>query len=368
MGLSCGIVGLPNVGKSTLFNALLAAEAANVQNYPFCTIEPNRGRIAVPSDAFTKLVSCIEPDKSIPNFIEIVDIAGLVRGASRGEGLGNKFLSHIREVDALLHLVRCFSSSRVLHVEEQPDALRDAELLETELLLSDLARLEPIFEQHKKRARGGASSELKREQALLERLSISLNDGKPARSLLADGLIDEEDFKFFKSLCLLSAKPMLYVCNVGEGGADEASFVKAMEAKASQDGASLICMSALVEAELVGMTREDRQSLLANPDQASGLERAAKILFELLDLLTFFTAGKQEVRAWTLRKGESAYDAAGKIHSDFQQGFIRAETLDYTTLLEYKSFEAAREAGKVRQEGRDYIVAENEVLLFRFNV
>ncbi len=368
MGFSCGIVGLPNVGKSTLFNALLAAEVANVQNYPFCTIEPNRGRIAVPSDAFDKLVSCIEPHKAIPNFIEIVDIAGLVRGASRGEGLGNKFLSHIREVDAILHLVRCFSSSRVLHVEEQPDALRDAEILETELLLSDLSRLEPMFEQYKKRARGEASRELKREQVLLERLSASLNDGKPARNLLADGSLDEEDFKFLKNLGLLSAKPMLYVCNVGEGGASEMSFIKAMESKAARDGASLISMSALVEAELVGLTSEERQSLLANPDQPSGLERAAKILFELLDLLPFFTAGKQEVRAWTLCKGQTAYDAAGKIHSDFQQGFIRAETLDYETLLAYKSFEAAREAGKVRQEGRDYVVAENEVLLFRFNV
>ncbi len=368
MGFSCGIVGLPNVGKSTLFNALLAAEIANVQNYPFCTIEPNRGRIAVPSLAFDSLVECIEPDKAIPNFIEIVDIAGLVKGASKGEGLGNKFLAHIREVDAILHLVRCFASAKVLHVEQQADALRDAEILETELLLADISRLEPLLASQAKRARGATSRSLKREQALLELVNATLNEGRSARSLITKGAIDEEDYDFFKNLGLLSAKPMLYVCNIGEGGESEVAFVQAMEKKAAKEGAKLIRLSAIVEAELVGLTREERASLLADPDQPSGLECAAKTLFELLDLLPFFTAGKQEVRAWTLKRGQTAYDAAGKIHSDFQRGFIRAETIDHKTLLNYKSFEAAREVGKVRQEGKDYIVAENDVLLFRFNV
>ncbi len=366
MGCSCGIVGLPNVGKSTLFNALLALEAANVQNYPFCTIEPNRGRIPVPSRAFDDLVAGVQPQKAVPNFVEIVDIAGLVRGASKGEGLGNKFLSHIREVDVLLHLVRCFPSSRVLHVEKSPDALRDAELLEVELLLADLTRLEGLRGQGAKRARGVLSREEKRQHAILKQLEDLLNGGKPARTLE----VDADDVAFVRGLGLLTAKPMLYVCNVGDGGEGEEAFVKAIEERAAAGGSEVLRLSAIEEAELAVLSEEDRVSLLGDDDKkrVSGLEQAAVVLFRLLELRTFFTAGKQEVRAWTLRRGQTAFDAAGKLHSDFQRGFICAETIDVATLLLHGSFEQAREAGKVRQEGRGYIVRDEDVLLFRFNV
>ena len=369
MGCSCGIVGLPNVGKSTLFNALLALEAANVQNYPFCTIEPNRGRIPVPSRAFDALVAGIQPDKAVPNFVEVVDIAGLVRGASKGEGLGNKFLSHIREVDVLLHLVRCFPSSRVLHVEKSPDALRDAELLEVELLLADLTRLEGLKAQGAKRARGVLSREEKRQHELLKQLSDLLNEGKPARSLT----LDEDDASFVKGLGLLTAKPMLYVCNVGNAGSEEEqqeeqAFVKAIEERAERADSAVLRLSAIEEAELAVLSDEERASLLGIETRTSGLEQAASVLFRMLELVTFFTAGKQEVRAWTLKRGQTAFAAAGKIHSDFQRGFICAETIEVETLLKHGSFEQAREAGKVRQEGKSYTVKDEDVLLFRFNV
>ena len=365
MGCSCGIVGLPNVGKSTLFNALLALEAANVQNYPFCTIEPNRGRIPVPSRAFDDLVEGIQPQKVVPNFVEIVDIAGLVRGASKGEGLGNKFLSHIREVDVLLHLVRCFPSSRVSHVEKSPDALRDAELLEVELLLADLTRLEGLLAQAAKRARGVLSREEKRQHEIIRQLTDLLNEGKPARSLT----LDADDALFVKGLGLLTAKPMLYVCNVGDAsGQEEQAFVKAIEQRAARAGSEVLRLSAIEEAELAVLEEEERKSLLGEQTRASGLEQAAVVLFRMLELVTFFTAGKQEVRAWTLRRGETAFAAAGKIHSDFQKGFICAETIEVKTLLKHGSFEQAREAGKVRQEGKGYVVRDEDVFLFRFNV
>ncbi len=356
---------MPNVGKSTLFNALQATEAANVQNYPFCTIEPNRGRIPVPNRAFDALVAAVRPAKAVPNFVEIVDIAGLVRGASKGEGLGNKFLSHIREVDVLLHLVRCFPSSRVLHVEQSPDADRDADLLEVELLLADLARLEGMIGQAAKRARGVLSREEKRQHEILKQLRDLLADAKPARACA----LDEEDASFVKSLGLLTAKPMLYVCNVGgEGGEKEEAFVKAIEKRAERADSGVLQLSAIEEAELAALSEEERASLLGEQARASGLEQTASVLFRMLELETFFTAGKQEVRAWTLKRGQTAFDAAGKIHSDFQKGFICAETIGVETLLQYGSFEQAREAGKVRQEGKGYVVKDEEVFLFRFNV
>ena len=365
MGCSCGIVGLPNVGKSTLFNALLALEAANVQNYPFCTIEPNRGRIPVPNNAFEKLVEGIRPQRAVPNFVEIVDIAGLVRGASKGEGLGNKFLSHIREVDVLLHLVRCFSSSRVLHVEQSPDAERDADLLEVELLLADLARLEGLLAQAAKRARGVLSREEKRQHEILKQLTELLNEGEPARNLT----LDADDVPFVRGVGLLSAKPMLYVCNVGDADVEEERvFVKAIEQKASRGRSEVLTLSAIEEAELAVLDEEERKSLLGEQVRSSGLERTAATLFRMLELVTFFTASKKEVRAWTLKRGQTAWDAAGKIHSDFQKGFICAETIDVETLLKHGSFEHAREAGKVRQEGKGYVVQNEDVFLFRFNV
>ena len=365
MGCSCGIVGLPNVGKSTLFNALLAAETANVQNYPFCTIEPNRGRIPVPHRAFDALVASVRPDKAVPNFVEIVDIAGLVKGASKGEGLGNKFLAHIREVDVLLHLVRCFPSSRVLHVEETPDAARDAELLEVELLLADLARVEGLLAQAAKRARGVLSREEKRQHEILTQLKDLLNRGEAARKLA----IDDDDLPFLKGVGLLTAKPMLYVCNIGDGGSEqETAFVKAIEERALRTGCEVLRLSAIEEAELAVLSEAERASLLGEEVRVSGLERAASVLFRMLELVTFFTAGKKEVRAWTVKRGQSAFDAAGKIHSDFQKGFICAETIDADALLAYGSFEQAREAGKVRQEGRGYVVKNEDVFLFRFNV
>ena len=365
MGFNCGIVGLPNVGKSTLFNALTSTQAAEAANYPFCTIEPNRGRVGVPDDRLSRLAEIGKSAKVIPTQLEFVDIAGLVRGASKGEGLGNQFLGHIREVDAILHVLRCFDGE-VTHVEASVDPVRDAQTVETELLLSDLESVERRIQAAVKRARG-ADSDAKAELALLERILPVLQDGQPARSIART--VDEEPI--FRRLQLLSAKPILYVCNVNE---EEAATGNAYAAKvadmAAAEGARSVVISAAIEAEVAQLTDPDEKAafLAAMGLEEPGLNKVIRAGYALLSLITFFTVGPKEARAWTVATGATAPEAAGVIHSDFQRGFIRAETVDYDTFVAQGGEQACRDAGKMRQEGKDYVTRDGDVFLFRFNV
>jgi len=366
MGFRCGIVGLPNVGKSTLFNALTETQAAQAANYPFCTIEPNVGQVGVPDPRLDKLAEIAKSAKTIPTQLSFVDIAGLVRGASKGEGLGNQFLGNIREVDAIVHVLRCFENDDIQHVENKVDPIADAETVETELLLSDLESLEKrVPAAQKKAAQGDKESKL--IASVLGQALELLREGKPARLTKP---ADEEEQRVFRQAQLLTAKPVLYVCNVEEEAAAEGNaFSARVFEKAAAEGASAVIVSAAIEAELVGMESEERLDFLKEMGLGeTGLARIIRAGYELLDLLTFFTVGPKEARAWTVHKGAKAPEAAGEIHSDMQRGFIRAETIAYDDFVSLGGEAAARDAGKLRQEGKDYVVHDGDVLHFKFNV
>ncbi len=366
MGFNCGIVGLPNVGKSTLFNALTETAAAEAANYPFCTIEPNTGRVAVPDPRLDALASLAGSATVIPTQLEFVDIAGLVRGASKGEGLGNQFLANIREVDAIAHVLRCFDDSEITHVDGSVDPLRDAATVETELMLADIDSLERRMAALVKKTRGG-DADAKRDLAMMEKLFAGLSDGVPARRVA--GLSDDETRRL-PQMQLLSAKPVLYVCNVAEGDAATGNdHSQAVAAYAEKDGAAHVVVSAAIEAEITQLDADDKAEFLAELglDEA-GLARLIRAGYGLLDLLTFFTAGPKEARAWTVAAGSSAPEAAGAIHTDFQRGFIRAETISFDDYIACKGESGARDAGKLRIEGADYKVVDGDVFHFRFNV
>ena len=365
MGFNCGIVGLPNVGKSTLFNAITGTAAAAAENYPFCTIEPNVGRVPVPDPRLDQVTEVAGAAKTVLTQLEVVDIAGLVRGASRGEGLGNRFLGAIREVDAILHVLRCFEGGAVAHVEGRVDPVRDVELVETELLLADLGSLERRVEGLTKRARGG-DAEAKAQLALIERILPDMQAERPARLLQPT----PEERAHLDTLQLLSAKPILYICNVDEGSAAHGNaFSAAVATRAAADGAGVVVVAAAIEAEIAALSPHERLEYVhALGLEQPGLERLIVAGHRLLDLITFFTAGPKEARAWTIRRNTRAQDAAGVIHSDFQRGFICAEIAPWDEFVRYGGEAGMREAGRLRQEGRDYIIQDGEVVRFRFNV
>jgi hypothetical protein len=365
MGFRCGIVGLPNVGKSTLFNALTATAAAASANYPFCTIEPNIGRVPVPDARLDKLAALAKSAKELPTQLEFVDIAGLVRGASKGEGLGNQFLANIREVDAIAHVLRCFESGDITHVEGSVDPLRDADTVETELMLADMDSLEKRVNAAQKKARGN-DKEAKAQLEVMEPILALLRDGKPGRVFKPSA----EQAEIVRQLQLLTTKPVLYVCNVEEGSAaDGNALSKKVAEKAAREGASSVVISAAIEAEVALLPEGDREEFLDSLGlKETGLTRVIRAGYALLGLITFFTAGPKESRAWTVRKGAKAPEAAGAIHTDFERGFICAETIAYDDYVACGSEQAAKDAGKMRQEGRDYVVKDGDVMLFRFNV
>jgi GTP-binding protein YchF len=364
MGFNCGIVGLPNVGKSTLFNALTATVAAQAANYPFCTIEPNVGRVAVPDKRLTKLAEIGKSQKIVPTSLEFVDIAGLVRGASKGEGLGNQFLANIREVDAIVHVLRCFEDGDVTHVEGSVDPVRDAETVETELMLADLDSLTKRVPMLQKKAKSN-DKQAAADLELIEPLIAALEAGKPARTAIPKG--EEEAVK---RLNLMTSKPVLYVCNVEEAAAATGNAHAARVAEmAAAQGARHVIISAAIEAEVSQLPEEDRAGFLADLGlEDSGLDRIIRAGFGLLGLITYFTVGPKEARAWTIVQGTKAPGAAGVIHGDFERGFIAAETVAFDDYVAYKGEAGAKEAGKLRVEGKEYVVKDGDVLLFRFNV
>ena len=364
MGFNCGIVGLPNVGKSTLFNALTQTAAAQAANYPFCTIEPNVGRVAVPDARLQTIAKIGKSQKIVPTSLEFVDIAGLVRGASRGEGLGNQFLGNIRETDAIVHVLRCFEDGDVTHVEGSVDPIRDAETIETELMLADLDSLEKRQIGLQKRARGG-DKEANQQLTLIEPILAGLRDGKPARFSIAKG----EELAASR-LQLLTSKPVLYVCNVEEASAATGNaFSEKVFAKAKAEGAKAVVVSAAIEAEISQMDEADRGEFLEGLGLSdSGLDRVIAAGYGLLGLSTYFTVGPKEARAWTIIKGMKAPQAAGVIHGDFERGFIAAETIAYDDYVALGGEQGAKEAGKMRVEGKEYVVKDGDIMLFRFNV
>ena len=363
MGFKCGIVGLPNVGKSTLFNALTQTAAAQAANYPFCTIEPNVGEVAVPDERQEKLAEIAGSKEVIPTRITFVDIAGLVRGASKGGGLGNQFLANIREVDAIVHVLRCFEDDDITHVEGGVDPVRDAEIIETELMLADLESLEKRLDRLEKKARTG-DKEAKYLASLMRKATDLLENGKPAR--LAD--IPPEQEKDWKALNLLTSKPVLYVCNVDEGSAATGNaFSEKVRAMAEEQNAGAIVISAAIEEELAQLPDEERTEFLESLGlREAGLDRLIKAGYDLLDLITYFTCGPKETRAWTVRRGTKAPQAAGVIHTDFEKGFIRAEVIAYEDYIACGGEAGAKEAGKMRLEGKDYVVQDGDVMHFRF--
>ena len=365
MGFKCGIVGLPNVGKSTLFNALTETATAEAANYPFCTIEPNTGIVAVPDKRLKKLSELANSQKVIPAQMQFVDIAGLVSGASKGEGLGNKFLSHIREVDAIIHVLRCFEDTEITHVENTIDPLRDSEIIETELMLADLDSLDKQIQNLCKKAKSN-DPDAKKDLALMQNLHVLLSDGKPIRS--AD--FDKDKLKKIKTFNLLTSKPVLYVCNVSEEDAVLGNkFSKIIFDKAIQENCVSVIISGAIESEIALLNDEEKNEFLADLNlKESGLNRLIRKGFDLLGLLTFFTIGPKEARAWTLKKDLTAPEAAGAIHTDFQKGFIRAETISYDDYLNYKSEQAVKDSGRMRVEGSDYVVQDGDIFHFRFNV
>jgi GTP-binding protein YchF len=363
MGFKCGIVGLPNVGKSTLFNALTETAAAQAANYPFCTIEPNVGEVAVPDPRLDKLAAIAKSGQIIPTRLTFVDIAGLVRGASKGEGLGNQFRANIREVDAIAHVVRCFEDSDVTHVEGKVDPIADIETIETELMLADLDSLERRVDALEKKARGN-DKEAKETLELINRALPLLREGKPAR--LVSRKPEEE--KAFAMLGLMTAKPVLYVCNVDEGSAAAGNeFSQRVEARAREEGAVSVVISAKIESEIAVLSREERAEYLdAVGLKEAGLDRLIRAGYDLLHLVTYFTVGPKEARAWTITRGTKAPAAAGVIHTDFERGFIRAETIAYDDYIALSGEAGARDAGKLRLEGKEYVVADGDVMHFRF--
>ncbi|KHS49083.1 redox-regulated ATPase YchF [Novosphingobium subterraneum] len=366
MGFRCGIVGLPNVGKSTLFNALTETQAAQAANYPFCTIEPNVGNVGVPDPRLDTLAKIAGSQKIIPTQLGFVDIAGLVRGASKGEGLGNQFLGNIREVDAIVHVLRCFENDDIQHVDNKVDPISDAETVETELMLSDLESLEKRVPAAEKKAKAG-DKESKVIASVLGQALELLREGKPARLTQPK---DDEEARVFRQAQLLTAKPVLYVCNVEEESAAEGNaFSARVFAKAKAEGANAVIVSAAIESELVGMDPEERSVFLEEMGlHETGLARVIRAGYDLLHLITFFTVGPKEARAWTVHLGAKAPEAAGEIHSDMQRGFIRAETIAYDDFVSLGGESAARDAGKLRQEGKEYVVKDGDVLHFKFNV
>ena len=366
MGFKCGIVGLPNVGKSTLFNALTRTAAAQAANYPFCTIEPNTGEVAVPDPRLQKLAAAGKSKEIIPTRISFVDIAGLVRGASKGEGLGNQFLANIREVDAIVHVLRCFEDDDITHVEGRIDPVADAETVETELMLADLDSLERRIVQFRKRA-SGKDKEALTVLPMMEQALALLQDGKPARILL-DG-IAAEDLAILQGLNLLTSHPVLYVCNVSEADAATGNeHTRVVEKMAAAQGARVVTISAAIEAEVAQLPDEEAKEFLADLGlEEPGLDKLIRAGYELLHLITYFTVGPKETRAWTVHKGAKAPQAAGVIHTDFERGFIRAQTIAYNDFVTLGGEVPAKEAGKARDEGKEYVVQDGDVMLFKFN-
>ncbi len=367
MGFKCGIVGLPNVGKSTLFNALTQTAAAEAANFPFCTIEPNTGRVSVPDDRLDKIVAISKSATIIPTQLEFVDIAGLVRGASKGEGLGNQFLANIRETDAIVHVLRCFEDGDITHVEGSVDPVRDAETIETELMLADMESLEKRVTGLQKRAKGN-DKEAKLTLELVERTLGVLRDGKPARVVEIN---NEDEGKAFRMLQLLTSKPVLYACNVDEDSAAEGNEFSAKVAEmAAGQGARSVVVSAAIESEVAMLeSAEEKEEFLESLGlEETGLARVIREGYKLLNLLTFFTVGPKEARAWTVFDGATAPNAAGVIHTDFERGFIKAETMAYDDFIACNGEAGAREAGKLRQEGKNYIVKDGDIFHFKFNV
>lgn len=363
MGIKCGIVGLPNVGKSTLFNALTRAQIA-AENYPFCTIDPNVGVVPVPDPRLQALAEIVKPERVLPATVEFVDIAGLVAGASKGEGLGNKFLSHIRETDAIAHVVRCFEDDDVVHVAGKIKPLDDIEVINTELALADLDTVERGLQRAEKASKAGDKDAI-RQRELLKKLRDHLDAGKPARSLIKDA----EEQKLLQELHLITLKPLMYVANVAESGFTNNPHLDSVRALAESENAQVVAVCAAIEAEIAQLDEGDREEFLKELGlDEPGLNRVIRAGYKLLGLQTYFTAGVKEVRAWTVRVGATAPQAAGVIHTDFEKGFIRAEVIAYEDFIAYKGEQGAKEAGKLRLEGKEYVVREGDVMHFRFNV
>jgi ribosome-binding ATPase len=365
MGLQCGIVGLPNVGKSTLFNALSSAKA-QAANFPFCTIDPNIGVVTVPDKRLNKLEEIVKPQKVVPTVIEFVDIAGLVKGASKGEGLGNQFLGNIRTVDAIIHVLRCFEDPNIIHVDGSVNPVRDKEIIDTELQLKDLESVEKKLEKQKKMSKTGDKEVLKGVE-VLDAFKKHLESGQSART----APVHAEDFRFVEELQLLTAKPVIYCCNVDEASVVKGNaFVEQVRKAVASENAEVVIISAAIEAEIAILeSAEDRDAFLADLGlEETGLYRLINAAYHLLNLQTYFTAGVKEVRAWTIHKGDKAPQAAGVIHSDFERGFIRAEVMGYNDFVQYKSEAACRAVGKLRSEGKEYIVHDGDIMNFLFNV